>query len=115
MNDVVLLWIVTLSKEKVSLRNPYFNTLIRNQINYIYSQIEEVSEAIDVNDEDVDEYKPKVSTYISDILQIWPDMFKNKIHFIRRYVIADTVFDRLSYSRPTNGELFIVQKVEAFA
>lgn len=115
VNDVVLLWIVTLSKEKVSLRNPYFNTLIRNQINYIYSQIEEVSEAIDVNDEDVDEYKPKVSTYISDILQIWPDMFKNKIHFIRRYVIADTVFDRLSYSRPTNGELFIVQKVEAFA
>lgn len=115
VNDVALLWIVTLSKMKVSLCNPYFNTLIRNQVNYIYSQIGEVSKAIDVTDEDVDEYKPKVLSYISDVLQNWPDMFKNEIHFIQQYVIADTVFDRLSYSRPSNGELFLVQKVEAFA
>lgn len=115
VNDVVLLWIVTLSKMKVSLRNSYFTNLIRKQVDCIYSQIGEVSEAIDITDEDVYEYKPKVLSYISDVLQIWPDMFKNEIHFIRQYVIADTVFDRLSYSRPSNGELFLVQKVEGFA
>lgn len=115
VNNVVLLWIVTLSKKKVSLCNPYFNTVIRNQIDYIYAQIGEVSEAIDVNDKDVHEYKPKVSSYISDVLRIWPDMFKNETHFIREYVIADTVFDRISYSRPSNGELFLVLNAETFA
>lgn len=114
VNDVALLWIVTLPKLKDPLCNPNFNTLIRNLVNYICSQIEEVSKAIDVTDEDIEEYRPKVLSSI-DLLQIWPNMFKNEIDFIRQYVIADTVFDRLSYTRPSNGELFFVQKVEAFA
>mmetsp|Transcript_5886 Transcript_5886/g.7164 ORF Transcript_5886/g.7164 Transcript_5886/m.7164 type:complete len:599 (+) Transcript_5886:2757-4553(+) len=114
VNEVAILWIVTLCKNKVTLSKSTFNTST-DQIIHIYSQIEEVSKTIEVNDKDIDEYKPKVSPYISDVLKVWPDLFEDETNFIQKYVIADTVFDRLVYLRPANEELFLVQKFETFA
>lgn len=113
-NEAAILWIVTLCQKKVALCKSTFNTSA-NQIINIYSQVEAVSKTIEINDEDIDEYKPKVSPYISDVLKVWSDVFEDETDFIQKYVIADTVFDRLSYLRPSNEELFLVQKCETFA
>lgn len=95
LQQVLLLWVVRVSQEK--------------QPTSVYEQFQQVEKTITITKEDVTEYLTLYRLLFPSLAQKIPEVYGGDWK-IKLFVIAGTVIDRIEYVRPSNGEVYIIDK-----
>ncbi|CCK72375.1 protein-lysine N-methyltransferase KNAG_0J02970 [Huiozyma naganishii CBS 8797] len=107
LKQAQLLWIVRIANKgdltkKLSFQVP----------DYISETFNEVSSTIVIEKEDVMEYMDFYKKLFPRLTERIPEIFGRGNWGIRQFIVADTVFDRLVWTRRLNGEPHFMKKKE---
>lgn len=105
MNQILLLWIV-----RVANKNEYSKKLPFEVPQFIYDTFQEVSSTIVIEKEDVLQMMGFYQSMFPSLSQKIPEIYGQGNWRIRQFIVADTVMDRLVWTRKLTQEPFFVKK-----
>lgn len=105
MNQILLLWIV-----RVANKNEYANKLPFEVPQFIYDTFQEVSSTIVIEREDVLQMMGFYQSMFPSLSEKIPEIYGQGNWRIRQFIVADTVMDRLVWTRKLTQEPFFVKK-----
>lgn len=103
--DALLLWIVRISNKEAYPRKLEFEVP-----QFIYDTFQEVSSTIVVERHDVMEMMPFYKKMFPSLSEKIPEVFSEGNWGIRQFIVADTVLDRLVWTRKLTQEPFFIKK-----
>ncbi|GCF00362.1 hypothetical protein ZYGM_002991 [Zygosaccharomyces mellis] len=105
MNQILLLWIV-----RVANKNEYAKKLPFEVPQFIYDTFQEVSSTIVIEREDVLQMMGFYQSMFPSLSEKIPEIYGQGNWRIRQFIVADTVMDRLVWTRKLTQEPFFVKK-----
>ncbi|GAV55680.1 hypothetical protein ZYGR_0AY00720 [Zygosaccharomyces rouxii] len=105
MNQILLLWIV-----RVANKNEYAKKLPFEVPQFIYDTFQEVSSTIVIEKEDVLQMMGFYQSMFPSLSEKIPEIYGQGNWRIRQFIVADTVMDRLVWTRKLTQEPFFVKK-----
>lgn len=103
--DALLLWIVRIANKESYPRKMEFEVP-----QFIYDTFQEVSSTIAVERNDVVEMMPFYKKMFPSLAEKIPEVFSEGNWGIRQFIVADTVLDRLVWTRKLTQEPFFIKK-----